>query len=138
MINTVGNLSTGGIACGILRRLKSEGGTGTLYYGRGTAPADVTGMRIIGRSGVMLHALAARWTDRQGFYSRRATERLVEALRREDADVIHLHNLHGYYLDTETLLSHLAACGKPVVWTLHDCYAFTGHCAYFSAIGYNH
>lgn len=135
MINTVGHLSTGGIACGILRRLQREGGAGTLYFGRGPAPEGVVGMRFIGQTDVTLHAARARLTDRQGFYSRRATERLVEALEREDADVIHLHNLHGYYLDTETLFAYLAASRKPVVWTLHDCHAFTGHCAYFSAVG---
>ena len=52
-----------------------------------------------------------------------------------DPDVIHLHNIHGFYLDTEQLFGYLRQAGKPVVWTLHDCWAFTGHCAYFDYAG---
>ena len=48
--------------------------------------------------------------------------------------MIHLHNLHGYYINVEILFNYLKSSGKPVVWTLHDCWAFTGHCCHFSAI----
>ena len=51
-----------------------------------------------------------------------------------DPDLIHLHNIHGFYLDVEELFAYLKVCGKPVVWTLHDCWSFTGHCAYFDFV----
>ena len=53
-------------------------------------------------------------------------------VREYDPDVIHLHNLHGYYINVEELFDYIKATDKPVVWTLHDCWTFTGHCAYFT------
>lgn len=76
------------------------------------------------------HGLRARFTDRQGFYSKQATRRLVEQLRSFQPDVIHLHTLHGYYLHMPTLFAYLREEGLPVVWTLHDLWAVTGHCAF--------
>ena len=76
------------------------------------------------------HGLRARFTDRQGFYSKQATRRLVEQLRSFQPDVIHLHTLHGYYLHMPTLFAYLREEGLPVVWTLHDLWAVTGHCSF--------
>lgn len=56
-------------------------------------------------------------------------------MKEYDPDVIHLHNLHGYYINIEILFDALKQMEKPVVWTLHDCWAFTGHCAYFEYQG---
>jgi glycosyltransferase involved in cell wall biosynthesis len=82
-----------------------------------------------------LHTLYARLSDRQGFASTMATRRLVERIAAYKPDVIQLHNLHGYYLDYRVLFRYLKSVDTPVVWTLHDCHAFTGHCAHFDAIG---
>ena len=79
-----------------------------------------------------LHIALARLTDRAGFFSRGATRRLVRQLRRFKPDLIHLHNLHGYYLHLPTLFKYLKEQDIPVVWTLHDCWAYTGHCAYYT------
>ena len=46
-----------------------------------------------------------------------------------------MHNLHGYYLNVGILFDYLKTCGKKIIWTLHDCWAFTGHCSYFTAAG---
>ena len=58
-----------------------------------------------------------------------ATKRLIKKIREYNPDIIHLHNIHGYYVNVEMLLSFLKEYGKPVVWTLHDCWAFTGYCS---------
>ena len=55
--------------------------------------------------------------------------------RKNTVWIIHLHNLHGYYINVEILFEFLKQYGKPVVWTLHDCWAFTGHCCYYSMVG---
>ena len=52
-----------------------------------------------------------------------------------DPDLIHLHNIHGYYINIELLFNYLKKAGKPVIWTLHDCWSYTGHCAYYTAAG---
>ncbi|MBE5801725.1 MAG: glycosyltransferase [Clostridiales bacterium] len=81
--------------------------------------------------GVNIHAGLSRITDRSGFYSSRSTRRLIRELEKFKPDLIHLHNLHGYYLHLPTLFRYLRDSGIPVVWTLHDTWAYTGHCAYY-------
>lgn len=58
-----------------------------------------------------------------------ATKRLIKKIKEYNPDIIHLHNIHGYYVNVEMLLSFLKEYGKPVVWTLHDCWPFTGYCS---------
>lgn len=78
-----------------------------------------------------LHGIKTRVFDRHGFGSIGATGELVETIRKINPDVIGLHNLHGYYLNIEVLFNYLKEVQKPVVWTFHDCWPFTGHCTYF-------
>ncbi len=131
-INVTSGLSTGRVASGVCEALEDMGHRALLCYSRGYPPQKTPGYRVGNPVDVRLHALGARLTDRAGFFSRYATKRLVKQLTLYKPDVIHLHNLHGYYLDIPTLFRYLAKAGIPVVWTLHDCWAFTGHCAYYS------
>ena len=129
VVNDTG--STGRIAAALCRAVDRAGGESLFLYGRGGAPGDIASHRVGTDRTMYVHAALSRLTGRQGFYARRETERAVSVLASFDPDVIHLHNVHGYYLHIPTLFSYLRECGKPVVWTLHDCWAFTGRCAYF-------
>ena len=131
-INVTSGLSTGRIATEICEVAQELGHKALLCYSRGYPPRTVPGYHIGNRADVLVHALRARLTDRAGFFSRAATRRLVRQLALYKPDIVHLHNLHGYYLNLRTLLRWLAKAGIPVVWTLHDCWAFTGHCAYYA------
>lgn len=137
-INSVcGIRSTGRICTDLADVLKEDGHECLIAYGRETAPdryRDIS-FRIGSDNDVRLHALRARLFDSAGWGSRNATKRLIGRIREYAPDIIHLHNLHGYYLDLELLFDYLSSAGKPVVWTLHDCWAFTGHCAHFTAAG---
>ena len=82
-----------------------------------------------------LHGLLTRLFDRHGFGSKHATKNLISRIKEIKPDIIHLHNLHGYYLNIELLFDYLAMAEIPVVWTLHDCWSMTGHCSYFELIG---
>lgn len=137
-INTIcGKGSTGRIACQIADVVVQNGGEATVAYGRDYYPqgCNVPVFRIGSDIGVKIHAGLSRITDRQGFYSKRATKRLIEFIEEYNPDIIHLHNLHGYYLNLPVLFSFLSIYNRPVVWTLHDCWAFTGHCSHFDYIG---
>jgi glycosyltransferase involved in cell wall biosynthesis len=81
------------------------------------------------------HGIKTRLFDRHGFGSRNATQKLIQEIKRVDPDVIGLHNLHGYYLNIEVLFNYLKQVQKPVIWTFHDCWPFTGHCSYFDYVG---
>ena len=133
--STCGFGSTGRIAADILNTVTKNGGEGIICYGRGTASGGVPSYRIGSETLVKIHGILSRITDRQGFYSTKATKDLIRKIEEYNPDIIHLHNIHGYYLDIRVLFDYLKKCGKPIVWTLHDCWPFTGHCAYFTASG---
>ena len=82
-----------------------------------------------------LHAVATRLFDAHGLASRRATKQLIRRIREIDPDIIHIHNVHGYWLNYPLLCQYLQESGKPVIWTVHDCWLYTGHCYYYSAVG---
>ncbi len=127
--------STGRIAVDILREIEREGGEGLIAYAHHNAPEGVNAYKIVSPLGVRVHGVLSRLTDRHAMFSRRATRRLVKVMREYNPDIIHLHNVHGYYLHMPTLFQYLKECHKPVVWTLHDCWSFTGHCAHFDYHG---
>ena len=84
---------------------------------------------------VALHAIATRFFDAHGLASRLATKRFIKTIRQLDPDIIHIHNIHGYFLNYKLLFKYLKESGKPVIWTVHDCWLYTGHCYYYSSIG---
>ena len=132
-INTVcGYGSTGRIAVDLAKHIERRGAKCEIAYGRFTKDPNYQYTYYIGNSlDHYLHGLYSRITDRQGFYSNIATQELIKEIRRYNPDIIHLHNLHGYYLNVSSLFKYLCDSNKPVVWTLHDCWPFTGHCTYF-------
>ena len=134
-INVTSELSTGKIALGICESLQQNGHAALLCYARGGLPGGVPGFRIGSRLDTMVHAGLSRFFDCAGFLSRRATKRLVRQLRLYRPDIVHLHNLHGYYLNLPILMEYLCDADIPVVWTLHDCWPFTGHCAHYAMAG---
>lgn len=136
-INTVyGHGSTGRIVADLGRMLEEHGHEYMVAYGRGDNKEDPHCYRIGNDFDVYVHVTLARITDRAGFYSKGATKKLIEFIREYKPDIIHLHNLHGYYLNIKILFEYLASEYKGrVIWTLHDCWAFTGHCVHFTYAG---
>lgn len=136
-INTVyGRGSTGRIVADLGKMLEENGHEFKVAYGRGDNSSDPHCYRIGNDVDMYIHAGLSRITDRAGFYSKAATKKLVEYIKGYNPDIIHLHNLHGYYLNIEILFKFLAEeyTGR-VIWTLHDCWAFTGHCVHFTYAG---
>ena len=83
---------------------------------------------------VLSNAIFSRLFDNEGLNAKLATKRLLKFIKDYNPDIIHLHNLHGYYINIEILFDYLRRCDKRIVWTLHDCWAFTGHGALCSSI----
>ncbi len=137
MINVCcGIRSTGRICTDLATALEEQGHEVRISYGRFEVPEQFQkyAVRIGTDFDVKLHGLKARLFDGMGFGSRKATERFIEWVKEYDPDVIHLHNIHGYYINIEVLFDYLRSCGKKIIWTLHDCWAFTGHTAYCDVI----
>ena len=138
LINSVcGTGSTGKIIADILDLLKKSGHEAKVLYGvgeaRGVIPQDA--VKTANQWDYYLHNGLSRITDHAGLYSRKATYRLIQEIKIYAPDLIHLHTLHGYYINYEILFDFLKKANIPVAWTLHDCWPFTGHCTNFSAIG---
>ena len=136
-INSVcGIRSTGRICTDLADVLLQDGHECKIAYGRESVPEKYRkiAVRIGNDLDAKMHALQSRIFDNAGFGSRLATEKFIEWVKEYNPDIIHLHNIHGYYINIEVLFKYLAESNKPVIWTLHDCWAFTGHCAYFSYV----
>ena len=136
-INSVAGIgSTGRIVAEICRSLQQQGHQCVIAYGRDKANCDDIETVCIGSPlDYKIHGVLNRITDRHGFYSRKATGKFLNWVREYDPDVVWLHNIHGYYLHLGLLFGYLKESGKSIKWTLHDCWAFTGHCAYFDFAG---
>lgn len=134
MINSVsGYGSTGSICVDIAMELERQGHECFIAYGqisRGYHNEFKIGTKLENH----LHNVGSRLFGKQGYFTKRGTKKLVDFLRSFNPDVIHLHNLHGNYLNLEVLFEYLIEVQKPIVWTLHDCWAFTGKCVYFTDV----
>ena len=140
MVNSVcGVTSTGRICTDLAKAYMENGHEVKIAYGRvdkGMPEECETYSKRIGTDfDVKLHGLQTRFFDRHGFGSRRATKQFLKWVDGYKPDVIHLHNLHGYYINVELLFRYIKERNIPTVWTLHDCWAMTGHCTHFNAFG---
>ena len=133
-INSVyGIRSTGRIVSSQCHGLTEEGHECLAAYGRAADSDGIRTIRIGTKKDYLLHAAAARLMDNQGEGSRKATERLIRQAEAFRPDIIWLHNLHGYYINYEILFSWIKMHPEmKIMWTLHDCWAFTGHCVHFT------
>ena len=128
-----GRGSTGKITVSISKLLDSNGIENYVFYSGNHKSNYANGRRIAGKLSIRIHQVLSRIFGDQGFHSSWSTMRLIRRIRKIDPDVILLHNLHGYYLNLRMLFRFLKQYAKPVYWTLHDCWAFTGHCTHFTA-----
>lgn len=137
-INTVINSgSTGHIAEELGKLVMEKGWKSYIAYGRNPRPTNSIPIKIGTKLGVYSHVLLTRIFDRHGFGSYFATKKLIKNIKKIKPDIIHLHNIHGYYLNIEVLFTYLRTLDIPIIWTLHDCWSFTGHCSHYTAVNCN-
>lgn len=122
------------IVNGIYDTLIAEGHSCKIAASREKQYVPQDSIQIGNRFDVMINAALCRLFDDDGFHSKMATRKLIRQIEEYDPDIIHLHNLHGYYINIEILFDYLKKCGKKIFWTLHDCWAFTGHCPHFMVV----
>lgn len=132
---TVNYNSTGRIAEDIGHLAIKKGWKSYIAYGRYPRKSLSQLIYIGSKKDTYIHALFTRLFDRHGLASKKATLQLIENIEKIKPNIIHLHNIHGYYLNYPILFRYLCNLSIPIVWTLHDCWAFTGHCVHFEFIG---
>lgn len=136
-INQVcGTGSTGKITAELAEKYEREGHTVKIAYSRNAKVPDKYqhfAVRIGGSLDVYLHALLTRLTDRHGLFSCHATRKFLRWAESFNPDILWLHNIHGYFINYEMLFDWIKSRPQmKVYWTLHDCWSFTGHCAFFT------
>ena len=136
MINVVcGIRSTGRICTDLAEKLTAEGHEVKIAYGREEVPAQFQkyAVKIGNKWDQKWHGLQTRIFDEHGFGSKKVTRNFLKWADEFDPDMVWLHNIHGYYINIELLFEWIKK--RPdmsVKWTLHDCWAFNGHCSHFS------
>ena len=132
-INTTLNSgSTGRIAEQISLLAQEYGWKCYIAHGaRYVNKSQIESIQIGTKFGNVLHAFLGEFLGMHGFGSVIATWWFLRKVKRIKPDVVHLHNIHGYYINIRLLFNFLAKEKIPVVWTLHDCWSFTGHCTHF-------
>lgn len=132
IVNSVANTtSTGRIAEQIGQTASSRGYECFFAYGRYANKSSCNLIKIGNSFDVYSHAIQSHVLDNHGFGSQRATRIFIKEVERIQPDIVNLHNLHGYYINVKQLFDYLSSTEIPVVWTFHDCWAFTGHCTHF-------
>ena len=156
-IHGTADRATGRYAADLCRHAIAAGHKALLCYGQGVAPTDIPTLRIgdtlftpvelsrdpfrrgvgsvlakgrslAAKAGSLLHRGLGCITDRRGFYSAHTTRHLIRQLEKFQPDLVHLHSLHGGFLNVPILIDYLRENDIPAVWTLHDSWGYTGHC----------
>ncbi|MCG9881757.1 MAG: glycosyltransferase [Bacteroidia bacterium] len=134
-INSTANLgSTGRIAEQIGDLIIREGWQSIIAYGRGANSSNSELYRIGDAFDVKMHGFQSLILGRHGLGSNNSTDEFINYLAIQKPDIIHIHNLHGYYINFVKLFDYLLKSKIKIVWTFHDCWPITGHCTYFSDI----
>ncbi len=130
-VNVTGRFSTGTLANQIHKALLENGDSSRFAFGLG---GETDENRI--QAGNIWHQRLdnrfQRYFGKQGVFCGRTTKRIIADIKKFDPDIIHLHNIHGNYLNTDRFFHWLSEYGKPVMITLHDCWPFTGGCFHFT------
>jgi len=128
--------STGRIVRDIHNELKIQGFSGSVIYGRNKIKNnnDENIYYVNDLFSLTRHLVISRFLDLHGFGSNNSTIKIIHLIKNIRPDIIHLHNIHGYYLNVNILFKFLEESKIPVIWTLHDCWSYTGHCAYYDFI----
>ena len=128
--------STGRICTDLAKKMEADGHEVKIAYGRSDVIPDQLrkySVRIGNSVDVKMHALQTRLFDNHGLASKGATKKFLQWVDEYNPDLVWLHNLHGYYINYELLFQWIKSRpGMQVKWTLHDCWAFTGHCSHFT------
>lgn len=126
--------STGRIAVEISNKCAEVGIQNYIAYGVKHTNYEKS-FKIGSNISYYFHNFLSRFFCNEGGYSYFATKRFLKWVDEINPDIIHLHNIHGHYINIKMVFKYITMKNISCVWTLHDCWAFTGHCTYFDYIG---
>lgn len=127
---TCGVGSTGKICVGISKVITAEEIENYILFSSKTNGYHL-GIPVSNDGYIKTQALKSRIFGNYGFNSKKATQKIIKELDGIKPDIVHLHNIHGHDCDLETLFTYFKKKKKKLIWTFHDCWAFTGYCPHF-------
>ena len=133
-VNCAGSGSTGAIATAIHNELLARGEKPMFAYGMGSCRVEPS-IKISSAFEAHIHDQLSKLSGKQGYFSPLRTIQLIQSLKHFQPDLVHLHNIHGNYLNLPLLFGFLKKSNVKVVITLHDCWLFTGKCPHFTDVG---
>ena len=131
--------STGKIMFGIAEEAKKRGhkvlcASPVTFSNRFSEPENDY-IKIGGFYGRCASVLLARISGFEGHFAFWETKKLLSKIEEFSPDIIHLHSLHNSYINLPMLFGYIKRKNIKTIWTLHDCWAFTGHCPHFESVG---
>lgn len=134
MINAVCESgSTGAICKELVDSFSKNGNKCVIYYGNRSSNYAFA-QKIANKFEVRINSLLARFTGLQGYFAYWATFRCIQHLKKFSPDIVHIHNVHGNYINVPILLSYLKQHHIRTVITLHDCWFYTGKCTHYTEV----
>lgn len=131
-INVCSNVLSTGKICEDIAKVSQKAGWDTyIVYNSNGKPSVSNEIPIGSKANKFCHYLQYRLFDNEGLNSQKQTKYLLRLIEEIMPDIIHLHNIHDHWLNYPLLFNYIADRNIPVVWTQHDCWAFTGGCMYF-------
>lgn len=124
------NSSTGKIVYDLYQSLRADGRQAAVCYGRGSRVEGENIYKFGLDFETKIHAGLSRLTGYNGYFSPLSTKRLIDYINEYNPDIIHMHELHAYFVNIQPLIRHIKKKGIPVIWTFHCEYMYTGKCGY--------
>lgn len=122
--------STGQIVYNLYSYLNSRSDEAAVCYGRGEKIDEKNIFKFGLDWETYLHAFFTRLTGYTGCFSFFSTRRLIKYIEHFKPDVVHIHELHAYFVNIKQLLEYLGKKGIKVVHTLHCEFSYTGKCGH--------
>lgn len=135
-INVTSNWGAiGRIAEGIGLSALQKGWESYIFFGRYHNQSQSSVTQFGNNLDVYTHYLKNRILDGEGLGSKVPTKNLIKKIEEIKPDIIQLHDIHDHWINYPILFEHLTKIKTPIVWSFHDCWAFTGGCYHFETIG---
>lgn len=124
------NSSTGKIVYDLYKNIRADGREAAVCYGRGPKIIEENIYKFGIDAETYLHAGLSRITGYNGCFSFFSTLRLINFIENYKPDIIHIHELHAYFVNIKMLLNYIKEKDIPVIWTFHCEYMYTGKCGH--------
>lgn len=131
-INATCGVGSTGKICAAISELLTEREIENYILHSGNTNGYDLGIACADSKYTKIQAGKSRIFGNYGFNSKKETKRIICELEKIQPDIVHLHNIHGHDCNLEILFQYFKKKRTKLLWTFHDCWAFTGYCSYFS------